>query len=217
MASFLQASRFTLYPALINSSWKVDPDVPSPALFDHVIGYLPQSKDKDAVWLYTTPEVAPFVFLVGVLRDKQALVMPVFKTAQLMTSPLILLPQYPIFQALRQARRRRNSPSKIEDTIWGEVEVPIRAAFRRVCQPQWKDLTQQISYGLGFAGTVSDVSASTLEAINVPSHFSYSYNRKDYPDWQTAYLLFPVCPSSCHRSEMTQDILSGWIAHGDGI
>jgi hypothetical protein len=72
LASLLQASGITLYPALISSSWKLDPDVPSPAQFDHVIGYLPQG--KDAVWLDTTPEVAPFGYLLAQLRDKQALV-----------------------------------------------------------------------------------------------------------------------------------------------
>ncbi|MGB7332737.1 MAG: DUF3857 and transglutaminase domain-containing protein, partial [Terriglobales bacterium] len=43
LASLLQASGITLYPALISSSFKIDPDVPSPAQFDHIIGYLPQS------------------------------------------------------------------------------------------------------------------------------------------------------------------------------
>ena len=73
--------------------------------------------------------------------------------------------------------------AKVEDTTRGDVEVAMRAAFRQVPQPQWKDLMQQISYGLGYSGTVSDVNASTLEAIGEPFHFSYSYNRKDYPDW----------------------------------
>jgi tetratricopeptide (TPR) repeat protein len=44
---------------------------------------------------------------------------------------------------------------------------------------------QQISYQLGYAGTVSDVSASTPETITEPFHFSYSYTRKDYPTWKT--------------------------------
>ena len=30
LASLLQASGITLYPALISSSWKLDPDIPSP-------------------------------------------------------------------------------------------------------------------------------------------------------------------------------------------
>jgi hypothetical protein len=59
--------------ALVNSSWKLDADVPSPGQFDHVIGYLPQG--KKVVWLDTMPEVAPFGYLVPRLRDKEALVM----------------------------------------------------------------------------------------------------------------------------------------------
>jgi transglutaminase-like putative cysteine protease len=46
LASLLQASGITLYPALISSSFKLDSDVPSPAQFDHVIGYLPRAKAK---------------------------------------------------------------------------------------------------------------------------------------------------------------------------
>src|SRR5208282_1161302 len=85
LASLARASGITLYPALINSGWKLDPEVPSPAQFDHVIGYLPQG--KDAVWLDTTPEVAPFGYLVARLRDKQALVMSGDKSTQLVTTP----------------------------------------------------------------------------------------------------------------------------------
>ena len=44
---------------------------------------------------------------------------------------------------------------------------------------------QQISYALGYSGTVSDVNVSATEAIDEPFHFSYSYNRKDYPDWKS--------------------------------
>jgi hypothetical protein len=59
--------------ALVNSSGKLDAEVPSPGQFDHVIGYLPQG--KKVVWLETTPEVGPFGYLVPRLRDKEALVM----------------------------------------------------------------------------------------------------------------------------------------------
>lgn len=49
LASLLKASGINLYPALINSSWQLDPDVPSPAQFDHLIGYLPQNQSP--VWI----------------------------------------------------------------------------------------------------------------------------------------------------------------------
>ena len=186
LASLLQASGVTIYPALINSSRKLDPDIPSPAQFDHIIGYLQQGKDKDAVWLDTTLEVSPFGYLAPQLRDKQALVMRGEKSIQLVTTPAD--PPFPSTTAFKIEGKLSDDgtfEAKVEDTTRGEVEVPIRAVFRQVPQPQWKDLVQQISYELGYSGTVSDVSASTPEAIGEPFHFSYSYNRKDYPDWKS--------------------------------
>ncbi len=185
LASLLQASGITLYPALINSSFKLDPEVPSPAQFDHIIGYLPHGKDKDVVWLDTTLEVAPLGYLFTRLRDKQALVMSGEKI-QLVTTPAD--PPYPSTQAFKIGGKLSDDgtfEAKVEDTVRGDAEVVMRAAFRQTPQPQWKDLMQQISYGLNFAGTVGDVSASTPEAISEPFHFSYSYNRKDYPDWKS--------------------------------
>ncbi len=186
LASLLQASGITLYPALINSSFKLDPDVPSPSQFDHIIGYLPQGKDKDAVWLDTTAEVAPDGYLVARLRDKQALVMSGDKSIQLLATPAD--PPFPSTQNFKIDGKLSEDgafDAKVEDTIRGDGGVLMRAAFRQVPQPQWKDLVQQISYELGYSGTVSDISASKPEEIGKPFHFSYSYNRKDYPDWKS--------------------------------
>jgi tetratricopeptide (TPR) repeat protein len=186
LASLLQASGITLYPALINSSFRLDPDVPSPAQFDHIIGYLPKGKDKEAFWLDTTLEVSPFGYLAQRLRDKQALVMSGDKSIQLMTTPAD--PPFSSTQNFKIEGKLNDDgtfDAKVEDTIRGEGGVLMRAAFRQVPQPQWKDLVQQISYELGYSGTVSDVSASTPEEIGEPFHFSYSYNRKDYPDWKS--------------------------------
>jgi tetratricopeptide (TPR) repeat protein len=187
LASLLQASGITLYPALISSSQKLDPDVPSPAQFDHIIGYLPQgNKNKDAIWLDTTIEVAPFGYLVPRLRDKPALVMSGDKLIQLVTTAVDSpFPNTEAFKIDGKLDTNGSLEAKIEDTSRGDSEVVLRAAFRQVAQPQWKDLVQRISYAMGFAGTVGDISASTPEAIGEPFHISYSYNRKDYPDWKS--------------------------------
>jgi tetratricopeptide (TPR) repeat protein len=195
LASLLQASGITLYPALISSSFKLDRDVPSPAQFDHVIGYLPQGKGKDAVWLDTTLEIAPFGYLVPRLRDKPALVMSGDKSIQLVTTPAdASSTSTQTFRIDGKLSDDGTFEAKVEDTTRGDVEVAMRAAFRQVPQPQWKDLMQQISYGLGYSGTVSDVNASTPEAIGEPFHFSYSYNRKDYPDWSNHQFTVPGLP-----------------------
>jgi hypothetical protein len=75
-----------------------------------------------------------------------------------------------------------------------DSEVLLRMAFRRVPMPQWKDLIQQISYGSGFAGDVSEVTASSPEKTDEPFHFSYRYKRKDYPNWSGRQISSPLPP-----------------------
>src|SRR5581483_137479 len=74
LASLLQAKGLHANSVLINSSRKLDPDVPSPSQFDHVITMLPLGGQE--VWMDTTAEVAPFRLLAYTLRKKQALVIP---------------------------------------------------------------------------------------------------------------------------------------------
>ena len=193
LASLLQASGFTIHPALINSSRVLDPDVPSPGQFDHVIGYLLQG--KTSIWLDTTPEVGPFGYLVAPLRDKPALVMLGGMSARLVNTPAD--PPFPTLQGFKiegKISADGSLEAKVEDSSRGDAEVALRAAFRRIPQPQWKDLVQQISYALGYAGTVSDVDASAPDILNEPFHFSYSYNRKDYPDWSNRQFTVPGHP-----------------------
>src|SRR6202011_5649978 len=90
LASLLEAEGLHASSVLINSTRKLDPDVPSPSQFDHVITLLPlgnekdnekdkgkdKGKDKEEVWMDTTSEVAPFRLLAYSLRKKQALVIP---------------------------------------------------------------------------------------------------------------------------------------------
>src|SRR5277367_6023760 len=70
LASLLDAVGIKAYPALINASYEIDVDVPSPGQFDHVIGMVPEA--NESVWLDTTPEVAPYAFLLRPLRNKNA-------------------------------------------------------------------------------------------------------------------------------------------------
>src|ERR1035438_7261944 len=65
----------------------------------------------------------------------------------------------------------------------------VRLAFRRVPQAQWKDLVQRISYGGGFAGTVSDIEATSPEKTEAPFKLTYHYERKDYADWENHRIL----------------------------
>jgi tetratricopeptide (TPR) repeat protein len=207
LESLLKAAGIDAYPVLINSSHKLDPDVPSPGQFDHVISVVPQG--KSLVWLDTTPGVSPFGLLLANLRDKQALVVTSGKAggpgAQLLpatigASPLIKTPADPPFKADVTFRIDAKLDDKgtltghIDRSVRGDPEVLLRLAFRNLAQTQWKDLVQQISYGSGFSGDVSEVVADSPESTNGPFHFSYNYDRKEYPEWLNNKRITPPTP-----------------------
>ncbi len=191
LASLLNAVGIRAYPALISSARDIDAEVPSPGQFDHVITAVPQG--SGLVWLDTTAEVGPFAYLVPSLRDKRALVIPGDKPSELLTSPAD--PPFPALQAFHMEAKLNDSGTlegKAEHTVRGDQEVLLRAAFRAVALPQWKDLVQQVSFGSGFGGEVSEVSASAPEKTDEAFHISYNYKRKDYSDWSNRRITPPL-------------------------
>ncbi|HLH34165.1 MAG TPA: DUF3857 domain-containing protein [Alloacidobacterium sp.] len=194
LAALLAAVGIRVYPVLISSQRALDPDVPSPAQFDHVISAVPQGNSY--IWLDTTPEVAPFAFLLSSLRDKQALLISSDKPPSLVTTPKDPLGE-PTEHFVIQAKLNDNGTleGKVERELSGtDGEILLRLAFRRVPFPQWKDLVQQVSYASGFDGEVSDVTAGSPEKTQEPFHFSYMYTRKNFPDWSNRRVACAVPP-----------------------
>jgi|HubBroStandDraft_2_1064218.scaffolds.fasta_scaffold05189_2 tetratricopeptide (TPR) repeat protein len=191
LASLLNAARIRAFPALVNSARDIDVEVPSPGQFNHVITVIPQG--SSLIWLDTTTEVAPFAYLVPQLRDKRALVISDDKSSELMTSPAD-----PPFQALEDfymdAKLSDDGllEGKAQLSLRGDREVLMRLAFRAVAVSQWKDLVQQMSFGSGFGGDVSEVSAGAPEKTDEAFHFSYNYKRKDYSDWSNRRITQPL-------------------------
>ncbi|GAC1666706.1 MAG: hypothetical protein NVS9B4_22460 [Candidatus Acidiferrum sp.] len=191
LASMLSAVGIKAYPALISSARDIDDKVPSPGQFDHVITAVPQG--NGFLWLDTTAEVGPFAYLVPQIRDKRALVIPGDKPSELITSPAD--PPFQALQAFRMEAKLTDTGTlegKAEHTVRGDREVALRAAFRVVAFPQWKELVQQVSYGSGFGGEVSEVSASAPEKTDEAFHISYNYKRKDYSDWSNRRITPPL-------------------------
>jgi tetratricopeptide (TPR) repeat protein len=191
LASMLNALGIRAYPALISSARDVEADVPSPGQFDHVITVVPQA--TGLVWLDTTTEVGPFAYLVPTLRDKHALLIPDDKQSTLTVSPAE--PPFQALQAFRMEAKLNEDGTlegKAEHTVRGDREVLLRATFRAVAFPQWKDVVQQLSYASGFAGEVRDVSASAPEKIDEAFRVSYNYKRKDYSDWPNRRITPPL-------------------------
>jgi len=196
LAALLAAVGVKAYPALINSSGKkIDSDVPSPRQFDHMITVVAQ--DHGMLWLDTTTEIAPQGYLVDSLRDKQALVIFDKEPARLIETP----PDPPFeslldFQSAGKLDANGTFEGNIQLTTRGDTELALRSAFRITPQEKWSDVMQQISYGLAFAGTVSDVTSSNPEATDTPFHIEYHYVRKEYGEWENRQITPPLPPVS---------------------
>ena len=190
LAALLAATGIPAYPALINSSQEVDGDVPSPGQFDHVITAVPRV--GGLVWLDTTAEVGPYQYLVGPLRDKPALVIWKDKPAALVNTPADL--PYETTQTFNMNAKLNDAGAlegSAEFSARGDIEYLLRAGFRAVPLPQWKELAQRISFSLGFGGDVSDVTASSPEKTDQAFRFSYNYARKDFGDWPNRRIVAP--------------------------
>src|SRR5207245_11300006 len=141
-----------------------------------------------------TPKVYSVEYHLPPVGVKQALVIADDKPPVLVTTPA-----EPLSSAVQsfQTAAKLNDDGTLEGSIENKVqgddtEVGFRAAFRTVSASEWKVLTKRISYGLGFAGTVSEVIASSPEATSEPFRLAYHYHRKDYPDWENHQINAPL-------------------------
>ncbi len=204
LASLLKAAGIEAWPALIHSTRKLDPEVPSPAQFNHVITIVPRG--ADFVWLDTTPEVAPYRLLLLPLRNKQALVIPPGQTPKLMTTPEN--PPEPQRQEFSMSGKLDSSGTftgHAEQSYQGDVEVGLRIAFRQVPESQWKDLVQRFSRALNFGGDVSEVKVSPPDEFDKPLHISYDYVRKDFADWENHHTNAPLPPMGIESSKYSKE------------
>jgi tetratricopeptide (TPR) repeat protein/transglutaminase-like putative cysteine protease len=193
IASLLKAAGYDAWPALIHTNRKLDPDVPSPAQFNHVITVIPSGGSY--IWLDTTPEVSPYRLLLTLLRDKDALVIPSNKAPMLMKTPAESpFAQRQEFTVEGELGADGTYTGHIEQNFRGDTEVLLRMMFRQVSQSQWKEAMQGFSSRLGFGGEVSNVKVSPPDKTDEPLHISYDYVRKNYSDWENKQFGPPLPP-----------------------
>jgi tetratricopeptide (TPR) repeat protein len=190
-ASLLQAVGITAYPAVISSKFRIDPSLPSISLFDHVITAIPRG--DNFLFLDTTPEVAPYGLLLANLRDRQALVIPANAPARLVATPAEpLVPNFEVVHINGSIDTNGKLDAKFSIEEHGDAEVLLRSAFRGTPQNNWQELTQNIVRGMGFGGTVSDVSVTQPEDTSKTFFMTFTYHRTDYPEWKNRRITLPA-------------------------
>jgi tetratricopeptide (TPR) repeat protein len=185
LASMLEAEGLHADSVLINSSRKLDPDVPSPSQFDHVITMLPMGKEE--VWMDTTSEVAPFRLLSFNLRKKQALVIPPVNPPSSRVPHLeVVPPDTPMPDSeLSEVDGKINDIGKLEAHVHyefrGDEELLLRSVFRRVPQANWQRVVENVNSSLG--GDITNLKVSDPAATREPFTLSYDVSKVNFLDW----------------------------------
>jgi hypothetical protein len=191
LASLLRAAGYDSWPVLINTSREIDPGLPSPGQFDHVIAAIPLG--NKILWADTTPEVAPFGLLLPVLRDKEALGIPTNGAPKLLRTPAA--PPFAssqLFAVTGKIDENGTFTAHMDLTVRGDMEVLLRSAFRQLPESKWKQFAQVFSYGAGYGGEVADVHISALADLAKPFHLSYDYTRKKTAAWDSRKITPPL-------------------------
>jgi tetratricopeptide (TPR) repeat protein/transglutaminase-like putative cysteine protease len=199
LASLLEAEGMHASSVLINSSRKLDPDVPSPSQFDHVITLLPMQtptlpSHQEEVWMDTTSEVAPFRLLAYQLRHKQALVIPADGTPHLEETPADTpMPDSEISEVEGKINEIGKLEAHVHYSFRGDEELMLRSVFRRVPEAQWQRVVENVNAGMG--GEITNLKVSDPAATREPFTLSYDVAKPNFLDWskKKSNLLLPLC------------------------
>jgi tetratricopeptide (TPR) repeat protein len=199
-SSMLIASGLRAYPALMNSSRKIDTDVPSPAQFDHVISAIPLA--AETLWADTTAEVAPFRLLSPQLRDKKALLIPSSGLAHLETTPAeppFLSSEVVTIEGQVSDLGKLSAHSHL--TLRGDSEMLFRILFRKTPKSNWKALGRYLSMIGGVGGNVTEIKTGEPSALEKPFEIEYDVSRDDFLDWSSKKLKLELPMPSFHLAQ----------------
>ena len=192
LASLLQAESFQATSVLIGSQHRLDPDIPSPSQFDHVIT-LASEKGKD-VWLDSTSGVAPFRMLAAPLRDKQALAVPQSGNAYLVRTPTGLpFEAYDRTSLAGSINETGKFTAHVAMSVRGDSEMSMRYALRQVPSNKWKDIFEYMLRRSGMRNAeITNLKASDPSDANDPLQVDFDLAESNYFDWSAPESAIPL-------------------------
>ena len=213
LEALLRAKGISTSPALIGAGIAPVADVPSPAVFNHVITTV--NLPGGRIWLDSTPLDAPYRYLSAVIRDQKALIVPSDKPASLESTPANA--PYPFtarFEADGVLDAEGKLTAKMSVSYRDDDEVLIRALARGMAPADWDKASQYISSITGFGGTTSDTKFQNAENATQPIVMTYDYARHPFGDWDNLRIvpLFPALEFTAldsDASEPEEDIQLG--------
>ncbi len=203
LASLLEAEGLHSSSVLINSYRKLDPDVPSPSQFNHVITMLPLGKDE--LWMDATTEVAPFRLITYNLRKKQALVIPQGGKPYLEeTPPDPFVPDREITEIESKIDESGRLDATVNFSVRGDSEVLMRTTFRRAAPAQYQKMIEAINKPIG--GDVSNIKVGDPTFTRTPYSVSYQVSKGGYLDWSKKKIQLKLPLSIMNLANIGDDV-----------
>lgn len=194
LAAMLGALGLKADAVLIGAGVRFNPEVPSPAAFNHLITHV--QVGGRPVWLDATAEVAPYETLMFVIRDHPALVVPEVGVARVEKTPAELpFKPFQKMDAVGALDKEGVSDSKLKLTLRGDDEVAVRAVLRQIAPGQYNEFVQRMSSGMGYGGTTSHAEIGRPEDTADPLTIAYDYHReKAGNDWEHLRTIAQLAP-----------------------
>jgi tetratricopeptide (TPR) repeat protein len=184
LASMLAATGLRAYPVLINSTRKLDVDIPSPGQFDHVITVIPLG--QETLWADTTAEVAPMGLLSPRLRNKKGLLIPTGAAARLETTPAeppFLSSEFVTVEGTVNDLGKLSAHVRL--ILHGDSEMFMRYIFRRTPRSNWKSLSYYLALAGGVSGEVTDIKTTEPADLEKPFEIEFNVSSNDFLDWSS--------------------------------
>jgi tetratricopeptide (TPR) repeat protein/transglutaminase-like putative cysteine protease len=192
LASLLAAQGFDSTSVLIGSQHKLDPDIPSPSQFDHVITRV--NVDGQEIWLDSTNGVAPFRMLSFPLRDKQALaVAPEGGSALVRTPASLPFESYDRNQVVGSLNDTGKLTAHFHDVARGDAELGLRFTLRQVPTNRWKGMFEMMLGNTGMkGGEITDLKVGDPADTENPFEIDFDVAVSNYFDWSAAEPKLPL-------------------------
>lgn len=213
LEAMLQAKGFSTSPALVGAGIAPVPEVPSPAVFNHVITTV--NLPSGRIWLDSTPPAAPYQFLSAVIRDQKVLVVPAEGKAELVSTPADAPYSFTShFEAKGALDKDGKLTAKVTATYRDDDEVVVRSLARSVAPAEWDKASQYISSLTGFGGKTSQTQFKNADDTSSPIVMTYDYARHPFGDWDNLRIvpLFPALEFTAldnDKKEPDEDIQLG--------
>ncbi|TAN24500.1 MAG: DUF3857 domain-containing protein [Acidobacteria bacterium] len=190
LAALLRAAGYDARPVLVNTARRIDPKIPSPAQFDHVITAVQRPGGLE--WLDSTAGVAPAGWLETQLRGQKGLLIgsqPIQLVTMPSVSPVASTADFVMTGALSAQGTLK---AHVTYRLKGDADVLTRAAFLNAAPARWQNMMQYIVRFLGFGGTVSNVVTNAAGDIEKPLVITYDYERDNFGSWSTQQITPPL-------------------------